>query len=83
MCDLPIDQIGALAGVCRTSAHNALHEARLLGHIKITERPRPGRKNLTNLIEITLPAGKERASFWVNFEKPFRPGPSLDVRFQG
>src|SRR5262249_42654144 len=53
VCDLPIDQIAALAGVCRTTVQTSLHEARLLGHLRITERPRPGRKNLTNLIEIT------------------------------
>jgi len=52
-CDLPIDKIGALAGVCRTTVQTTLHEARRLGHIKITERPVPGRKNLTNIVEIT------------------------------
>lgn len=51
-CALPIDQIAALAGVCRTTVQTTMHEARLLGHIRITERPRPGRKNLTNIVEI-------------------------------
>ncbi|PWB90683.1 hypothetical protein C5688_09160 [Methylocystis sp. MitZ-2018] len=51
-CDLPIDKIAALAGVCRSTVQNALHEARRLGHIKITERPQPGRKNLTNVVHI-------------------------------
>jgi hypothetical protein len=51
-CDLPYDQIAALAGVCRTTVQTTMHEARRLGLIKITERPRPGRKNLTNLVEI-------------------------------
>ncbi|MFO1126400.1 MAG: hypothetical protein U1E25_14725 [Methylocystis sp.] len=50
LCDLPIGKIAALAGVCRTTVQTTLHEARRLGHIKITERPRPGRKNLTNVI---------------------------------
>jgi hypothetical protein len=53
VCDLPVDKIAALAGVCRTTVQTTLHEARLLFHIKVTERPRPGRKNLTNVIEIT------------------------------
>src|SRR5262249_14702880 len=55
MCDLPIDKIAALAGVCRTTVQTTLHEARRLSHIKITERPRPGRKSLTNVVEITSP----------------------------
>ncbi|MET4601069.1 hypothetical protein ABIB90_000520 [Bradyrhizobium sp. JR4.1] len=52
ICDFPIDKIAALAGVCRTTVQNAIHEARRLGLLKITERPQPGRKNLSNLVEI-------------------------------
>ncbi|WGD31889.1 hypothetical protein AncyloWKF20_08735 [Ancylobacter sp. WKF20] len=52
VCDLPIDKIAALAGVCRTSVQNALHEARRLGLIKVTYRPRRGAKSLPNMIEI-------------------------------
>lgn len=44
ICDLLIDKIGALAGVCRTTVQTALHEARRLGHLKITERPQRGRR---------------------------------------
>jgi hypothetical protein len=55
ICDLPIDKIAALAGVCRTSVQNALHEARRLRHVKIVERPRPGRKHLPNIVEIVAP----------------------------
>lgn len=51
-CDLPIGKIAALAGVCRTTVQNALHEARRLGHLNITERPRPGLKSLTNIVHI-------------------------------
>jgi hypothetical protein len=50
VCDLPIDKIAALAGVCRTTVQTAMHEARRLHHIKITERPVPGRKSLPNLV---------------------------------
>lgn len=52
ICEFPIDKIAALAGVCRTTVQTTLHEARRLGHITITERSRPGRKNLPNLVEI-------------------------------
>jgi hypothetical protein len=51
-CRSPIDRIAALAGVCRTTVQNALHEARRLGHVRITERPQRGRKSMTNIVEI-------------------------------
>jgi len=52
ICDLPIDKIAALAGVCRTTVQTTLHEARRVGHIRITERPQARRKNLPNVIEV-------------------------------
>jgi len=55
VCDFPIDKIAALAGVCRTTVQTTLHEARRLGHIRITERPQAGRKNLPNVVEIISP----------------------------
>ncbi len=53
-CDLPIDRIAALAGVCRTMVQNAVRKAKSLAHrhIAVVPRPRPGRKNLTNVITI-------------------------------
>ena len=53
ICDLYIDKVAALAGVCRTTVQTTLHEAHRVGHIAITERPQRGRKNLTNIITIT------------------------------
>src|SRR6202023_313873 len=46
LCDWPIDKIAAVAGVGRTTVQNAMHEARRLGHVTITERPRRGCKSL-------------------------------------
>jgi hypothetical protein len=66
VCDFPIDKIAALAGGCRTTVQTTLRAARQLGHIKVTERPRPGRKNLPNVIEIISPAWRR----WI------RRGPS-------
>lgn len=53
-CDLCIDQIAAMAGVGRTTVQNALRKARdgEAPHVTVEERPRPGRKNLTNVIRI-------------------------------
>jgi hypothetical protein len=52
LCDLSIGEIAARAGVCRTTAQNATHEARRLRHITVLERPRAGMKSLTNVIRI-------------------------------
>lgn len=51
-CALPVDKIGALAGVCRSTVQATIHEARRLGHIRVTERPVPGRKHLPNVIAV-------------------------------
>ncbi len=53
-CDLCIDQIAAQSGVCRTVVQNALREAKL-GLMRVQERPRPGQKNLTNIITVICP----------------------------
>jgi len=51
-CELPIDAIAAMAGVCRTVVKNALREAQRLRLVSVTERPRPGRRSDTNLIAV-------------------------------
>jgi hypothetical protein len=51
-CEFYLDKIAALAGVCRSTAQNAMHAARRLGLLKVTERRRRGAKSLTNVIEI-------------------------------
>ena len=77
ICDLPIDKIAALAGVCRTTVQTTLHEARRLFHLRITERPQPGRKSLTNMVEII-------SQEWVEWLKrgpmPHRPIGSNSVK---
>jgi hypothetical protein len=51
-CELYIDAIAALAGTCRSVVQSARREAERLGLIKVTERRIPGRKSLSNIIEI-------------------------------
>jgi hypothetical protein len=52
LCSLHIDAIAARAGVCRTTAKNAIREARALGFVTLEERRRRGQPSLTNLIRI-------------------------------
>lgn len=53
VCDLPIDKIGALAGVGRTTVQTTLNVAKGLRHVAITYRWRRGQKNLPNVVGIT------------------------------
>ncbi len=52
VCDWPIAKIAAMAGVCRTTAQNAMREAQRLAHIIVEVRTVPGRKNLTNVVKV-------------------------------
>ena len=51
-CSLPIDAIAALAGVSRTTAQNALRQARCFGLIEVRERRRRGLPSLTNVVKV-------------------------------
>ena len=64
-CALPINAIAALAGVCRSIVQTATREARRLGLLRVTERRIPGRKSLTNLIEVVSPDW----SIWLRLRK--------------
>ena len=51
-CDRSINEIAARAGVCRRTVQNALCHAERLGLVSITERRRPGARNMTNIIRV-------------------------------
>jgi GTP-sensing pleiotropic transcriptional regulator CodY len=51
-CRLHLDAIAARAGVCRSTAQNALRAARRLGLITVQERRRRGMASLTNVVRI-------------------------------
>jgi hypothetical protein len=51
-CRLCIDALAAMAGVSRRLAQNAIRQAERLGLLTVHARPRPGQKNLSNVIAI-------------------------------
>ncbi len=57
-CDLALDEMAARAGVCRRTARRAINYAATIEGgqlVTIKRRPRPGRKNLTNVVHIVSP----------------------------
>jgi hypothetical protein len=55
VCVLSYDEIAARSGCCRTLARRAIRIAARLGLLSIEVRPRPGQKNLTNVLRIRSP----------------------------
>ena len=51
-CRAPLDAIAARAGVSKTTARNAIQAAEFGRLLAIEYRPRPGRKSLTNVVQI-------------------------------
>jgi hypothetical protein len=51
-CDRSYDELAARAGCCRSLARRAIRLAARMGLLSIEERPRPGRKHLTNLVRV-------------------------------
>ena len=51
-CDRTIAEISARAGVCRTTAQNAIRTAAAMGLLTVQERRREGQKNLPNVVRI-------------------------------
>jgi hypothetical protein len=51
-CELCLDAIAARAGVCRSTARNALAQARRLGMVERRERRRAGANSLTNVVTV-------------------------------
>lgn len=51
-CDRTIAEIAGRAGVCRTTAQNAIRAAAAMGLLTVQERRREGQKNLPNVVRI-------------------------------
>jgi hypothetical protein len=54
-CRLSIENMAAVAGVCRSTVKNAIREARQLGLLTVEERQITGFRNDTNAIRIISP----------------------------
>ena len=54
-CRLSIENMAAVAGVCRSTVKNAIREARQLGFLTVEERQITGFRNDTNVLRITSP----------------------------
>jgi hypothetical protein len=52
VCDRSLAELAARAGCCRKLAQRVLRMACRDGLVTIERRPRPGRKNLTNVVRI-------------------------------
>ncbi len=55
-CSLPLDAIAARSGTSRSTVKRAIKQARALGLVHVTERPRPGAKHLPSVIRIVSAA---------------------------
>ena len=51
-CDRTIAEISARAGICRTTAQNAIRAAAAMGLLTVQERRREGQKSLPNVVRI-------------------------------
>src|ERR687889_2790921 len=51
-CDRTVGEIAARAGVCRSTAQNAIRAAAAMGLLTVQERRRQGQKNLPNVVRI-------------------------------
>jgi hypothetical protein len=51
-CDRTITEIAARAGICRSTAKNAVRAAAAMGLLTVQERRREGQKNLPNVIRV-------------------------------
>lgn len=58
-CDWPMEKIAALAGVCRSTARNALRRARDLGHLSVLERRIDRWRSDTNVVQILSPEWRQ------------------------
>ena len=83
-CRLSIENLAAVAGVCRSTVKNAIREARQLGMLTVEERQITGFRNDTNVVRIISPEW----TAWLRLARNGDPlsnreGQALALRHQG
>jgi hypothetical protein len=80
-CLKSIPEIAARAGVCRTTAQNAIRQAAGLGLLTVQERRREGRRNEVNVVRIV----SAEWSAWIKRGSGFKKSNPTDSKiiFQG
>jgi hypothetical protein len=78
-CRLSIENMAAVAGVCRSTVKNAIREARQLGLLTVEERQITGFRNDTNVIRIISPEWLA----WIRLARKGDPARSTHSRREG
>jgi len=80
-CVKTIPELAARAGVCRTTAQNAIRQAARLGLLTVQERRRDGRRNDANLVRIV----SAEWMAWIKRGSGFKKSNTTDskISFQG
>ncbi|MCJ2017560.1 helix-turn-helix domain-containing protein [Methylobacterium sp. E-065] len=78
-CRLSIENMAAVAGVCRSTVKNAIREARQLGLLSVEERQITGFRNDTNVIRIISPEWLA----WIRLARKGGGSSSLPARREG
>jgi len=77
-CDWPMDRLAACAGVCRSTARNALREAQARGLVTVEERRRSYTRSDTNIVRIISPEWRT----WLRLGGGCKKTPTTDNHLQ-
>jgi hypothetical protein len=75
-CSAYVDELAARAGVCRTTAQNAIRAARAHRLITVEERRRRGQASLTNIVKIISAEWRT----WLRLGTGFKKSSTTDIR---
>ena len=78
-CRLSIENMAAVAGVCRSTVKNAIREARQLGLLTVEERQITGFRNDTNVLRIISPEWQA----WIRLARKGGGGSPSPARTEG
>ena len=78
-CRLSIENMAAVAGVCRSTVKNAIREARQIGLLTVEERQITGFRNDTNVLRVISPEWLA----WIRLARKGKHGSLLPSRREG